>query len=172
MKNKIKPYSDNIIFFDTEFSSLNPYKGEILSMGFIKLNGEELYLEVEYDGEIDKWPTDNVLPLLIGKKVKREDTLDIIENFAGNQRPFLVSYINQFDIIYLYKLLGIDNHPFYWVPVDFSSILFGLGIDPEIIAKDENAFFEECDIDIKKYKRHHALDDAKLLRDIYLKITS
>lgn len=28
----MKPYSDNIIFIDTEFSSVNPYKGEILSI--------------------------------------------------------------------------------------------------------------------------------------------
>lgn len=171
MDNKIKPYSENILFFDTEFSSLNPYSGEILSMGLVKLNGEVLYLEFEYKGEVDKWPKENVLPLLKNEKVKREDALPIIKKFVGDKRPYLVSYINQFDIIYLYKLLGIDNHPFHWVPVDFSSILFGLGIDPEIIAKDHKDFFEEYDIDNKKYLRHHALDDAKLLREVYLKIT-
>ncbi len=45
----MKSFSENIIFFDTEFSSLNPYEGEILSIGLVKPNGEELYLELEYD---------------------------------------------------------------------------------------------------------------------------
>ena len=40
MKYKFKPYSKNIIFFDSEFSSLDPYKGEILSVGSEIINGQ------------------------------------------------------------------------------------------------------------------------------------
>lgn len=35
-----KLFSDNIIFLDTEFSSLDPYKGEMLSVGLVKVNGD------------------------------------------------------------------------------------------------------------------------------------
>src|SRR4030066_1628453 len=49
LKN-MKPFSDNIVFLDTEFSSLDPYKGEILSIGLVKMNGDGLYLELEYTG--------------------------------------------------------------------------------------------------------------------------
>jgi hypothetical protein len=37
----------NIVFIDTEFSDLDPYKGEVLSIGAIKLTGEEFYIEIE-----------------------------------------------------------------------------------------------------------------------------
>lgn len=44
-----------IIFLDTEFSSLDPYKGKILSIGMVKDNGTEFYIEIEYDGEVSDW---------------------------------------------------------------------------------------------------------------------
>lgn len=50
----IKPYSQNLIFFDTEFSSLDLDRGEILSLGFVKMNREALYLEVDFEREVDK----------------------------------------------------------------------------------------------------------------------
>jgi hypothetical protein len=53
MKYKFYPYTDNLIFYDSEFSSLDPYEGEILSIGMVKPNGQELYLELEYEGEVD-----------------------------------------------------------------------------------------------------------------------
>jgi len=53
MKYKFNPFSKNIIFLDTEFSSLDPYKGEMLSIGLAKLDGSELYLELEYEGHFD-----------------------------------------------------------------------------------------------------------------------
>jgi hypothetical protein len=34
--------AENILFIDTEFSDLDPYIGEILSIGMVKLSGEEL----------------------------------------------------------------------------------------------------------------------------------
>jgi len=93
-----------------------------------------------------------------------------IREFIGKKEPYLVSYVNQFDAIYWYKLFGVNNHPAYWLPIDFASILFGLGIDPEAYYHgDKNNFYKEIGIDHTKYKEHHALDDAKLLREVYLK---
>lgn len=166
----MKPYSDNIIFMDTEFSSLDPYKGEILSIGLVKLNGEELYLELEYDGEVSDFVKDNVLPYLKDKKVSRTEARKKIREFVGKKKPYLVSYVNQFDAIYWYKLFGVDKHPVYWLPIDFASILFGLGIDPESYNyKDKKNFYKKIGVDASKYKEHHALDDARLLREVYLK---
>jgi hypothetical protein len=71
--NVCRPFSDNVIFVDTEFSSLDPYKGEILSVGLVKLRGEELYLELECDGEIDEWPKKNILPTLKQKKYSKAE---------------------------------------------------------------------------------------------------
>lgn len=82
----------------------------------------------------------------------------------------MVSYVNQFDAIYVYKLFGIDNHPFYWIPIDFASILFSMGLDPEsYYFADKSNFYEKIGVDHKKYTQHNALDDAKQLREVYLK---
>ncbi len=170
----MKPFSDNLIFFDTEFSSLNPYKGEILSIGIIKMNGEELYLELEYDGEVDEWPRKNILPNLVQEKISRTEAVKKIKKFIGDEKPRVIAYINTFDMTYLYKLFGLEesNKVFHWVPIDFASMLFTEGIDPEGLVdwKNNKDFFDDLEIDTGKYKQHNALDDAKLLREVYLKI--
>jgi len=166
----IKPFSDNIIFIDTEFSTLDPYRGEILSIGLIKLNGEELYLELEYAGEISDWVKENIILNLKEPKVSRDEAKEKIKSFIGDKKPFMISYVNQFDTIYWYKLFGVDNNPCYWIPIDFASILFASGIDPEsYYFGDKNNFYEKIGIDHSKYKQHNALDDAKLLREVYLR---
>ncbi len=165
----MKPFSHNIIFLDTEFSTLDPYKGEILSIGLVKLNGEELYLELEYDGETNDWVRENILPTLTGDKVSREEAVSKIKKFVGDQKPYAVGFVNQFDTLYVYKLFGTDKHPFYWLPIDFASILFGNGIDPEKNLVEDNEVAKKLGIDVSKYKKHNALDDAKLLREVYLK---
>ncbi len=100
------PFSDNIVFVDTEFTSLDPYKGELLSVGLVKLNGEELYVELEWDGAVDKWVQEHVVPFLTEEKIGREEAAKRIKKFVGDGEPFMVAYVNQFDALYLYKLCG------------------------------------------------------------------
>ncbi len=167
------PYTKNIIFFDTEFSSLDLCKGEILSLAFVKLNGDELYLELEFEGEADEWPKNNILPNLTNKKMSKEQAIALIEKFIGDKKPYVIAYVNQFDIAYFYKLFGLDNFndKFNWIPVDFASILFSLGINPEVLFDRKKSFFENMQIDLSKYTQHNALDDARLLREVYLKLS-
>lgn len=168
----IKPYTKNIIFFDTEFSSLDLAKGEILSLAFVKFSGEELYLELEHCGEVDEWPRNNILPNLIKTKVSKEQAVKLIDQFIGNDKPYVVAYVNQFDVAYFYKLFGLDNFndKFNWIPIDYASILFSLGINPDVLVNREKSFFDKMQIDLSKYTQHNALDDARLLREVYLKL--
>jgi hypothetical protein len=161
----MNPFSDNIIFMDTEFSTLDPYQGEILSIGLVRPNSEELYLELEYNGPTNDWVKQNTLPTLTGKKVSREEARAKIKEFVGDTKPFMVGYVNQYDTLYLYKLFGVENQPFWWLPIDFASIIFSVGKNPDKILE----FAEKLKINTGKYKQHNALDDAKLLRDTYLK---
>lgn len=168
----MKPYSDNIVFFDSEFSSLDPYIGEFLSIGLIKPDGEELYLELRYDGECDPWVKENILPTLNKEKVTREEAKRRIREFLGKDRPYLVSYVNQFDAIYWYKLFGVDEQPAFWIPIDFASILFGLGIEPRMYMEtdgDPEGLAVRLGIDVSQYNLHNALDDARLLKDVYIR---
>jgi DNA polymerase III epsilon subunit-like protein len=171
MKSSFTTFSKNIIFVDTEFSSLDPYKGEILSIGMVDVEGKELYLELEYDDKIDPWVKKNIIPTLKAKKVSRQKAANEIRKFVGKGKPYMMAYVNQYDTLYLYKLLG-KNKPFNWLPIDFAAILFGMGINPEVFdVKEKDNFFSEIGVDPTKYHQHNALDDAKLLREVYLKMT-
>jgi hypothetical protein len=169
----MQPFSDQIIFVDTEFSNFDPSAGELLSVGMIKLNGEEFYIETEYSGQMSGFVKSEVLPYLIGPKVSLEEAKKAILEFVGHNKPFMVGSTLFYDVVYLQKLFGfekMENNPFNVKAIDFASILFGLGIDPE---KDhqgkKSEFYQKFGIDKSKYKKHHALEDAKFLRDFYLK---
>jgi DNA polymerase-3 subunit epsilon len=175
----MKPFSDNLIFFDTEFTSVDPYKGEIISIGLVKMSGEELYLEVEPKGEMSAWVKNNVVPLLDQKKVTREEAARKIIEFAGEGAPYLISYVIEFDAPFFYKLLDVSDAktnkslPYNWIILDFASILFAMGLSPEAISSAKKApYLKTLGIDLEKYRNHHALDDAKLLREIYRKLVS
>ncbi len=170
----LEPYEKrNIIFIDTEFSDLDPYKGEILSVGIVKLSGEELYLELEYNGESSEWVAKHILPSLKEPKVSREVAEIKIREFLGDTLPFAVGFVDNYDVIYLTKILGAGKLPFRWMTIDLASILFAIGVNPvkfQLDSAGARSFYRKLGIDMKKYRQHHALDDAKLLRDVWIKL--
>jgi DNA polymerase III epsilon subunit-like protein len=172
----LEPFEkQNIIFIDTEFSDLNPYKGEILSIGIVKLSGEELYLELGYDGESSDWVTKHILPTLNDPKISREDADIKIREFIGDSLPFAVGFVDNYDVIYLTKIFGHGKLPFKWVTIDFASILFAIGVNPvkfQLDSSGARSFYKKQGIDMKNYRQHHALDDAKLLRDVWMKVVA
>lgn len=164
-----KPFTDNLVFFDTEFSSNEPTKGEILSFALVKMDGKELYLELEFEGELHPWVKSNVLPYLDKEKVSKAEAKQRIFDFIGDEKPYLMSYVNQYDFVYLMKILEYDDSPFQSTPLDFASVMYGLGYDPkEYTQRLNHKFIKELGIDVSKYHLHYALDDAKLLREVYL----
>lgn len=171
----ITPYEPrNLIFIDTEFTSLNPVTGEILSLGIVKLSGEELYLELACSAAPDAWVTKNIIPMLKDKKVSVEEAKKQIQKFIGKIAPFAIAYVDNYDSLYFVKLFGAGKLPFKWLTIDFSSILFANGISPmRALATESDAkkFYRSLGVDASKYRQHHALDDAKLLRDVWLKVT-
>ena len=91
------PYSERIIFFDTEFTDLDIRKGELLSIGMVKPSGEELYLELAHDGSVHPWVKKHVLPFLTGDKITKEDAREKIWAFMGRhkketEKSFLMAY--------------------------------------------------------------------------------
>ena len=152
----MKPFSKNIIFFDTEFTSLDPNIAELISIGLVKPDGEELYLELEYKGEPSEFVVKNVLPSLSGHKISHIEAVKKVKKFVGNTKPYIVGYINQDDVMYWNKLYMSVNqaspennpfnsgNPFNLVSIDFATILFMSGINPEdYYFGDKNDFFEK-----------------------------
>jgi len=170
MKNGM--FSENIIFFDGEFTSLDPYRGEILSAAFVKPSGEELYLEIERDRALsDAWVTENILPMLDGNPVSPKEACDRIREFIGKGSPYLVSYVSHFDTVFLHKLFGDTERPFSRYPIDFASMLFTNGFDPGNLLENDRVLSELLGIEPSaSHRMHHALNDARLLRDAYEKL--
>jgi DNA polymerase III epsilon subunit-like protein len=167
-----KPFEQkNIVFVDTEFTDLDPYSGELLSIGMVKLNGEELYVELEQPAEMSDWVRKHIIKMLDGPKFSREQAAEQIKDFLGESDPYVVAFVDNYDVIYLTKLFGAGKLPFKWMTVDFASILFAMGINPVRFQRDGSsakAFYKQLGIDMKNYRHHHALDDARLLRDAWI----
>lgn len=172
----LKPYeAKNLIFIDTEFSDLDPYKGEILSIGIVKLSGEELYIELEQPPEINKWVKKNILKTLDGPKLTKKQAETQVREFLGNSMPYAVAFVDNYDVIYLTKIFGAGKLPFKWMTIDFASVLFAAGVNPVKFQQDSSgakSFYKKLGIDVNKYRHHHALDDARILREVWLKLTA
>jgi hypothetical protein len=169
-----KPYSENLIFFDTEYAGNDTCESSMLSIGMIKMNGDKLYLELEYDGPVSDWVRSNILPTLKNKKVSGEEACMKIKKFIGRGKPYLISYIASYDTIYLHKLFGFEafekTNMHTW-PVDFASVLFAYGMDPDgLVGEGLVDIARVLKIDLGEYQLHNALDDARLLREVYLKL--
>ncbi len=173
---KLKPFeSNNLIFIDTEFSDLDPYKGEILSIGIVKMNGDELYIELESDGHSSEWVKKHILKTLDGPKFSRTQAVAQVKEFIGESLPFAVAFVDNYDVMYITKLFGAGKLPFRWMTIDLASVLFAVGVNPVKYQLDNDSakdFYKTLGIDTKKYRHHHALDDARLLRDVWQKLAS
>ena len=102
--------------------------------------------------------------------LSQEEATKMINEFVGEAKPYVISYVHQFDMPFFYKLIPQDKSPFHWLPIDFASVLFAIGIDPEIMARGRKELYKKLELDYTKYQSHHALDDARLLKETYLKL--
>lgn len=167
------PLAEDIVFIDTEFTSLDPAIGELLSVGIVKQDGSTLYLELETTAPIDPWVERHVMPQLKQQKISASDAKQQIRAFIGRKMPYAMAYVDNYDNLYLVKLFGVGKLPFKWMTLDFSTVLFMHGVDPaKLLANgsDVKVFYESLGIDFKIYRQHHALDDALLLRDVWQKL--
>jgi len=170
LEGKVRAYSGNVIFMDGEFTGLFSDGTEFLSIGLIKPDGEELYLELsEYDeSKINDWTRENVLPYLTSdEKVTKDEARERIREFVGKGKPFLLADANQFDWMGICGLFGVYDQPFNYLPIDFVTILFANGVDPDI---DRRQLAKSFGIDVSGYRKHNALDDARVLKETYEKI--
>lgn len=171
---KFVPFSDDIVFFDAEFSDLDVVRGELMSVGMMSLDGKrELYVELEYDpNTMSEWTKENVEPHLTGEKISHEEARERIRNFCGKSEPHLVATVNQYDMAMWHKLFDGQEEPINHIPIDFASILFGMGLNPaRELDGEKEKFFAQFGIDITKYKMHNALEDVRLMRDAYLALS-
>lgn len=147
---------------DAEFSTIDPNIGEIISIAFVKPTGEELYLEIEHDPEqLDNWVKENIIPWLNGNFISKADAKRQIDAFIGKDHPYVISYINHFDVVFYWRTFGLPEVlPTYdhWFPLDLATLIFFSGIDPR----------KHLHQTIKD--QHNALADARLLKESYYQL--
>lgn len=171
------PFSQKIIFFDAEFTSLEYEKSELLSFGAVTLDGKEFYCEIAQDTENSSdFVKEHILPTLTAPKISMDEVRVQIAQFVkenfGSHHPYLATFVYKYDAYHWYKLFGYNDEMTQRIILDFASMLFALGIDPEKhSASERDAFLTELGVDVAKYAKHDALDDARILREAYIKMT-
>ncbi len=174
------PFSDKILFFDAEFTSLEYEKSALLSFGAVTLAGETYYCEIAQDAQVmaqaSPFVQEHILPMLNGEKITmaqaREEIAAFVRTHYGVSQPYLTTFVYKYDAYHWYKLFGYDDTLAHRIILDFASMLFALGIDPEknsAVQRDD--FLRALGIDVDRFAKHNALDDALILREAYMALT-
>ncbi len=172
-EKKFTPFSDDIVFFDAEFTGIDACKHDLMSVGMISADGQkELYFELPYDDtKVSDWTKEHVIPYLTGEQITHEEARQAIRKFCGNTEPHLVATVNQRDMAFFHQLFNDEGEPINRIPIDFATILFAMGLNPARTIDDEKEkFYKEFGIDLNDYEMHNALEDTRLMRDLYIKL--
>lgn len=150
-------------FFDTEFIE-DGKTIDLLSIGVVAEDGTEFYRE---NGEADlsraaPWVQTNVLPYLHGRGVRRWRIASDLIKFvnADDDPPEFWAYYADYDWVVLCQLFGtMVDLPAGWPMfcMDLKQLAVSLG-DPPLPAQTST--------------EHHALADARWVRDTYLHLTT
>jgi DNA polymerase III epsilon subunit-like protein len=162
------------VFFDAEFTGHDILTDQLMSIGMVSLDGErEMYCELVYDADnTSAWVRENVVPYLTQEKITHEEARKRITQFCGSSEPHLVATVNQYDMAFWHKLFAGEKEPIHSIPIDFASMLFAVGLTPaREIGGEKKKFYAQFDIDVDAYKMHNALDDAKLMRELYVRLS-
>jgi len=161
------------IFFDTEFTGLHQ-NTTLISLGCISECGMPFYAEfVDYDkNQVTPWVKENVLPNL----GPVEGVNRLLDNSIGIGLHFM-EYLEQFlnvefwgdvcayDWVLLRQLLRNQLPPFVcYIPFDIATLFAVKHINPDI---SREAY---CGIELKR--KHHAFDEAKLIKACHEKLVS
>ena len=79
-----------IIFADGEFPELKSNGTDFLSLALVKSSGEELYLEIKSDQEVNDWTKENVVPFLNGDPISKDEAKERIIDFVGPNKPYFL----------------------------------------------------------------------------------
>jgi DNA polymerase III epsilon subunit-like protein len=170
----LKPFSHDVVFFDAEFTGHDIVHDRLMSVGMVSLDGErEMYFELVYDKDhVSEWVRENVEPHLTEKKISYEEARNRIRHFCGGHEPHLVATVNHYDMAFWHKLFEGEKEPIHSIPIDFASMLFAVGLTPaREIEGEKKKFYAQFGIDLDCFVMHNALDDARLMRELYVRLS-
>lgn len=136
------------LFLDCEFTT---FQGHLISMALVSEDGREFYEVVPFSViDCHPWVLDNVVPILVKEQVTYEE-----------MQVKLRKFLNQWDEVEV-----IADWPEDFVHF-FNALLTGPGEMISISSKVRTIF--ERGLDYKSVLPHNALEDAKAIRETYLK---
>ena len=162
MKNDL-----TLIFFDLETTGLNPEIDEIIEIGAIKVQNDEIketfHSLVRPNKNIPKFITDltGISEKDVEKAPRTEDLKDKIENFIGDYP--LIAHNVIFDKTFLEKLLGKELKNEVFDTLELSRLFF-----PEFYSHSLQNLVKK--LEIKSKGPHRALTDTLMLYSVFKKI--
>ena len=156
------------VFFDTEFGGFLPHQVRLISIGFVSEHNRSLYLELEgvTPEMCSPFVLDSVLPLLNGgPKTSRDDA-------AVRVRDYLVSFgcavtlwtdSPGYDAFLLSELVA-------GVRKELPEIRICTPEFDGLSARMHYVNHSEVLFETRQLRRHHALDDAKAMRNGWLAV--
>lgn len=145
-------------FLDTEY---NGWGGALLSLALVPDDGEELYLTLDWEGELEEWVERNVIPYLdtvsssvTSPRMSRADAARTVAHYlAGDPDPLIVAD---------------------W-PEDIAQLSMLLVTGPGIMAEVPSLRFQFMALSgfstaANSKVPHNALHDARALRDHILSL--
>lgn len=137
------------VFIDCEFNS---FKGSLISMALVAMDGRELYLAVPLYETTHPWVAENVLPV-IGDVYCCSDRAELAARIAGFLRPYA------------------DVHVIADWPEDIQHFCEALITGPGYRVDTPPLTMEiRRDLDAESAVPHNALHDARGIRDQYLSL--
>lgn len=152
------------IWFDTEFvdaGSALCANLDFISIGMVREDGAELYLENNYSrGRFTEWHKANLEPKLgpLNKRLMYPEMRPIITEFAGDHPEFW-GYYASYDWVLLCKIFGgLMNLPPSWPEYcrDTKQLIDQLNVPYDMIPGQPDE------------TRHHALEDARFQKKLHL----
>lgn len=174
------------VFFDTEFTSLDEIRRQLISIGLVAENSEEALYIVLTDGwtksACEKFVLDVVLPLVDrynpeclsrGAAAARIDAwLEALR--PSPESPLLLLSDSKVDLELLTKLFSSE-----WAPRkgvlwrDLKVELREIGAEHEYEMELEAIFLRRAhNSQQRSSNRHHALVDAQVIKDAFLRVTN
>jgi len=175
--------SPKIVFIDTEFTGEHVYT-TLVSLGVVTLPGEEFYITLnDYDpDQVTDWLKENVLADIDkSQSVTSENAYrqlhEFLSDYADGQPLYVIScgllqdYLLMMELYkfsqpgrkYFHALYCLPDYLNHYAGIDLNTLFRTCGIDPSI----DRAEFSGITLPLR---RHNALDDAKVVRECFLKL--
>lgn len=160
-----------LLFFDCEFTDLSS-SASLISAGFITQSGDQFYAELSdyQEDSCNDFVKATVLPLLSLRPISTADFFSLLINWLSNLgEDFLLIADSDWDQKILSKTFASigkiipDNWRFQKTPDNFTN-----GTQRSLFNDEMAAFF----LRHPDQKAHHALTDARAIRNAYLRTES